>query len=329
MIRFGVHRIDQFPGKPLKPRDWLRWGHLDYRLLRTKIPPSETEIAVFEGVTFRMQLSSGIFRTTSPARFLELDEWLNPVLLRNFEAAATLDIQDWAASDCSTSARWHAKLKTAFPNCQLTASDLNTYIIEMLPENVRGVYILDATLGLLQYVREPFVLRIIPRETAWAPVNWVLARRARQRFDRLWRDAAIDPATIRFGQGEQEIRRAGILFRRIPLIHPSALALEQSCDSFRVWRHSVFDPAETPVDVIRTMNILNALYFDPPTLKRGAENVCRSLREGGIWMVGRTIREEPVLHHASVFRKAGDRFQLVERYNDKSEVEDAALAVRL
>ena len=329
MIRFGVHRIDQFPGKHPGPHDWLRWGHLDYRLLRTHIPPSEAEVAVFEGVTFRMQLSSGIFRTTSPARFRDLDEWLTPVLQRNAGAAAALDILDWAASDCSTSARWHASLKAAFPNCRLTASDLNVYIIEMIPRDARGVYILDAALGLLQYVQEPFVIRMVPPEPAWLAVNWMLARRARRRFERLWQDGQIDSAAIRFGPGQQEIRKGGFLFRRIPLIHPSALALEQSSHSFRICRHSVFDPAETPADVIRTMNILNAGYFDAPALKRGAENVCRSLRDGGIWIVGRTIREEPALHHVSVLRKSGGRFQLLERYNEKSEAEDAALAVGL
>lgn len=328
MIRLGVHRLEQFRGAGGGFAGWLRRGHLDYRLLRTGIPPSPLEIQAFEDITRRMQLSSGIFRTTSPSRFRDLNEWIAPVLASHFPGDMALDVRDWAASDCSTSVAWHAKLIDAFPKATLTASDLNVYLIEM-PMKDGGSYILDAGLGLLQYVVPPLVIRLKPPESPWLAVNWLLARRARARFEQIWHSNGIQEEAIRFTPGVDEVRQGDLVFLRIPLIHPMAVALERGTPSFRIERHSIFERAEKPAQAIRTMNILNKAYFEPAMLERGARNVWESLEPNGLWIVGRTVQEEPTIHHASILIKKEDRFEVVDRHLEKSEIEDLALAVRM
>jgi len=327
MLRLGVHRLDQYHGAGGGLPTWVRRGHLDYRLLRTGIPASPLEVAVFEDITRRMQLSSGIFRTTSPGRFRDLDEWITPVLARHFDAKMALDVRDWAASDCSTSVAWHEKLTAAFPKATLTASDLNIYLIEMRGDT-GGSYILDAALGLLQYVAPPFVIRLRPPESPWLAVNWLLARLAGARFARLSRRHGIKEEAIQFAPGVDEVRQGDLVFRRIPLVHPMAATLEHEAPSFRIRKHSIFERAETPADVIRTMNIFNRSYFDPAMLTLGAHNVWESLKPGGLWIVGRTIQEEPVIHHASILVNTTDGFSVVDRHIEKSEIEDLALVVR-
>jgi hypothetical protein len=328
MIRLGVHRLDQYRGAGKGLKGWLRRGHLDYRLLRTSIPASPLEVEVFEDITRRMQLASGIFRTTSPARFRDLNEWITPILASHFAPETALDVRDWAASDCSTSVAWHAALKMAFPDAVLTASDLNVYLIEMPIDGTRS-YILDAGLGLLQYAAPPLVIRMVPPESPFLAMNWLLARRARSRFDSLWRERGIDGDAIRFKPGVEELRQQQTVFRRIPLIHPTAVALERQTPSFRIERHSIFERAETPAQVIRTMNILNNSYFDPPMLERGARTVWESLQPDGLWIVGRTVQEEPTIHHASILMRKDKGFELVARHIEKSEIEDLALAVQM
>jgi hypothetical protein len=276
MIRFGVHRLDQYRGADGGFAAWLRKGHVDYRLLRTGIPPSPLEITIFEDIMRRMQLSSGIFRMTSPSRFRDLNEWITPILAAHFKEGMALEVQDWAASDCSTSVAWHGKLKAAFPKATLTASDLNVYLIEM-PIDGGGAYILDAGLGLLQYVAAPLVIRIVPPESTWMAVNRLLARRAQARFEQLWRERGIKGEAVRFEPGVDELRQGNTVFRRIPLIHPMAVALERETPSFRIDRHSIFERAGKPAQVIRTMNILNNGYFEPAMLERGARTVWESL----------------------------------------------------
>jgi hypothetical protein len=77
------------------------------------------------------------------------------------------------------------------------------------------------------------------------------------------------------------------------------------------------------------MNILNVTYFDRDRLSLAARNVWHSLKPSGIWIVGRTLEEDPPLHHASVLIRTGEGFRLMERHVEKSEVEDLVLALRL
>ncbi len=114
--------------------------------------------------------------------------------------------------------------------------------------------------------------------------------------------------------------------RKIPLIHPDAEAFRARDGRFSIERHSVFSALEQPVDVIRSMNIFNRIYFPPERLTEGARAVWRSLKSGGWWIVGRTWRESPPSSDVSIFEKEPGGFRLVKRYGEGSEIESIALA---
>jgi hypothetical protein len=75
------------------------------------------------------------------------------------------------------------------------------------------------------------------------------------------------------------------------------------------------------------MNILDPGYCTAAMIERAGHSVFDTLFPGGLWVLGRTMQDDPPLHHVSVLVKTDTGFRLLERYNEKSEVEDLALAV--
>ena len=325
MFKLGVYREDQYE-QTSGFTAWLRRNRVSYQLLRTSTPPSPAEIARFEELSRQILMPSGVYRMTTPQRFRDFNQFLNRILRRHFGPVA-LNVHDWAASDCGTSAAWFLSLTEQFPQATLTASDLNLYLTEArLTEG--GTYIFDANGAPLQYIKPPFVIRMSPPEPRLLLGNRLLQAGAEARLARLRAQGELKVAELEF-QGNEELRRGPFVFRKISMIHPTAEALRQATRAFAIQRHSIFDPLAEPGDVIRTMNILNVAYFDRDRLSLAARNVWRSLKPSGIWIVGRTIEENPPLHHASVMIRTTQGFQLLERHVEKSEVEDLALALRL
>jgi hypothetical protein len=288
-------------------------------------PPSPVEVRLFESLTKDLQLRGGVYRTTSQARFRDLDSWLTPLLARHFDGATAFDAQDWAASDCLASLAWHDELIATFSRLRLIASDVTLHLIEM--QVAEGSYVFEAGADVLQFCSPPFVIRLNPAESSSLIVNRLLARRAVARLARLRHSLDVDPAAVEFPDGVDEVQRGGLTFRKIPLVHPAIAARAHATESFRVQSHSVFQRANEPAHVIRTMNILNAGYFSAEMLTHAARSVFQTLFPGGLWILGRTMQDDPPLHHVSVLVKTETGFRLLERYNEKSEVEDLALAV--
>lgn len=327
MLKLGVWRLDQHPALRHSPLGWLRSNHVDYRLLRTSQPPTPAAIAVFEDIMRDLRLPSGVFRTTEAGRFRELDLWVTPILQSHFPDAAPLLVYDWAVSDAITSVAWHNQLIRAFPSLRFTASDLHLYLLEMrVPDG--GSFILETSGAALQYVRPPWVIRLDPPEPPWLVVNNSLARRARASLRELLEQHHIDPARIEFPPGVETVDRGPLQFAQIPFVHPEALALSQTTSTFRIVRHSVFEPSAEKAHVVRTMNIFNPGYFDTARLQLGAHSVWHSLVTGGLWIVGRTVDSKTGQHRLSVLRKTVDRFEVEARFHEKSEIEDLALSVR-
>jgi hypothetical protein len=328
MLKLGISRLDQHPAAGSVPMAWLRANHVDYRLLRTSQPPSPAAIAVFEDIMRDLRLPSGVFRTTQADRFKELDAWVTPILQSHFADASPLIVFDWAVSNAITSVAWHKQLIKAFPNLRFTASDLHLYLLEMrVPDG--GSFILESSGAALQYVRPPWVIRLDPPEPWWLVVNGALARRARERLGSLLEQQHIDPSRVEFPPGVETVNYGPVQFAKIPFLHPEALALSQSASSFRIVRHSVFEPAPEKAHVVRTMNIFNPGYFDTARLELGARSVWHSLVTGGLWIVGRTVDSATGQQRLSILRKSVDRFELECRFHEKSEIEDLALAIRL
>jgi hypothetical protein len=332
MLKLGILEAACYRGQARGPLGWLRRNRFAYTLLKTSLPPKPEEIEVFERIMQQMKLTSGVYRTTARNRFVNLDEWAQPILERRMHGQDNIQIEDWAASACVTSLEWHQRLARGFSRFLLTASDLNLYLVA-LEVPCDGTYVLETGGGLLQYIRPPFVIRMEPPEPRLLAVNRIIGHWARRRLDRIWHELGarpdIEPALLTLPEGVDEKPVGAMRLSKLPLVHPEALALANaSPGSFAIRNHSVFTVAPQAVDVVRTMNILNRSYFDAARLQEGARSIWSSLRPGGIWIVGRTVREQPPDHQASLFEKTAEGFRLLERFGAPSEIEDLALGLR-
>ena len=205
-----------------------------------------------------------------------------------------------------------------FPGARFSASDLTLFLLEV-EVNQGEAFIFEPNGNLLQYVRPPFVVRIQPPEPNLLLVNSLIHRYAAKKFQQLkarWNfpDEWVNSKAPEYQEGS-------LLFRKIPLIHPKALAFRRKCDRFSIGRHSAFEPLDQPVHVIRTMNIFNLNYFSRSDLATGVRAVFNSLVEGGVWIVGRTHEGKHLQHDVSGFVKQKDRFTLLDRYGRGSEID--------
>ncbi len=325
MFKFGIFRLEDYrpESTSLSGRfAWMLTRHrISLQLLRTGIPASPREIIVFEALMQGLRLNSGIYRTTFHNRFRDLDPFVNEILARRFSPAAALEVHDWAASDCLTSSEWAASLLALFPNARLTASDLTLFLVEVTWNG--HALIQERDMKPLQYLSPPFLVYVNRPEQRPRFLTRLLIRRAQSAIAELqstliipeeWLDSASDTLSI----GPYRLRK-------LPMVHPAAAALRARNGRFTILRHSAFDMLPQPVDVIRSMNIYNISYFDSAQLAAGARAVWRSLRPGGLWIVGRTWQEQPPSHNVSIFEKTNSGFELVRRYGEGSEIESIVL----
>ncbi len=162
MFKLGVFSLEDYSPQPSGIFGRLRWtlvrNRLSLQLLRTSIPASSQEIAVFEALMQGLRLNSGVYRTTFHGRFRNLDPFVNELLVERFSSTAQLEIQDWAASDCLTSSEWAASLLPLFPNARLEASDLTLFLIEV---NFGEHTVIQERDGqLLQYISRSFLINV-------------------------------------------------------------------------------------------------------------------------------------------------------------------------
>jgi hypothetical protein len=109
---------------------------------------------------------------------------------------------------------------------------------------------------------------------------------------------------------------------KILLVHPEARLLADRESRFLIRHHSVFLPLAKLVQAIRTMNVLNLSYFQKQDIIAGAAAVHSSLTDGGVWILGRTRKEDPTDRNCvTLFEKRNDRFVVLRRINGGSEVE--------
>jgi hypothetical protein len=328
----------------LKPGVWKRatflasppvgaGGRLLHRLAHSRVSlhllgipdaPSPEDIALFEKLMPHVRLSSGVYRTTYRQRFRTLNPIVNNLLRQSFAPSDNVHVEDWAASDCLTSAEWAEELFPLFPHLDFTASDLLLFLVEVRKKGHSSRFIVEPDGTPLQYVRPPFVLRLGQPESKIFFLNWLLARRARRSWNRL-RTSLQLPRSSSLSD-EFVDSQNGFELRKLPVIHPEALRLAKRREGFSVRSHSAFDTSSQPCQVIRTMNIYNRAYFSEERLREGVGAVLGSLANEGIWIVGRTIDEAATSHNVTIFRKQDSgHLAVVERIGEGSEIEGLAV----
>jgi hypothetical protein len=291
-----------------------------YGILRVPRPPSPADVSTFENITRLLQLSNGIYRTTYRGRMAGLDEKTCQVLKAHFPADKKIRVEDWGAADCLTTSEFAGNLWRDFPQAEIVATDLHFHLIEARHDWL-GTIVFEEDGQPLQGVRPPFVISLSAKASPVYVVNRMLFAAFHGLAKRAWTSAAsaqwkdvVDNRVFDIGSWHVQ---------RIPLIHPEVLELAANNSRFRFRRHSVFETAPEPVDLIRTMNLLNRSYFSEAQLNRGIVAIHRSLHEGGIWIVGRTREQSSRReHHASMWQKRGGAFHLIERIREGSEIDD-------
>src|SRR3954451_1706295 len=208
-------------------------GRLFYSLAHTRVslhllaipdPPTSEDVALFEKLMPHVRLSSGVYRTTYRQRFRTLNPPVNNLLRQSFSPSQNLRVEDWAASDCLTSAEWAEELFPLFPHLEFVASDLVLFLLEVKKKGSPKRFILEPDGTPLQYVSPPFVVRLSQPEPKLFLLNWLLARKARRVWNRV-RSSIQLPSSSSLGEAGAVGNANGFEIRRLPLIHPEALAL--------------------------------------------------------------------------------------------------------
>jgi len=308
MLRIGIWRADQ--DTPAQRR-WRR-GSIAASILAEDACAAPGR---FERIMQQISLSNRVARTTFAGRFVAFNESVQICLETVFRADQELTVEDWAVSSGTTASKWYQRLMAGFPRVRFTASDAELYLVEA--RHGDDVFILQPDGTPIQYVRPPFVVSLVHKHRWLYPVNRFVQARALREWMRIasqleipeWQDFSGPAVSI---QGAFELRR-------LPLMHPSVLALRS--EAFQIRRHSVFTALSSPVDLIRTMNILNRAYFSEAQLREAVEAVDRSLKPGGVWIVGRTVNEQPPEHEATVYRKHASGWEPLLRIGTGSEIE--------
>jgi hypothetical protein len=330
MLKLGVWKPEQFYSDP--PRGLQR--SLYYRLSRSRVSlqllreseRASSGIALFERLMPHVQLSNGIWRTTFEQRFLQLDLEVNRVLRECFSPQQPITVEDWAASTCLTSCEWAESLFPIFPRLHFAASDRELFFVEVEQKNSGEIFVAEPDGRPLQYIRPPLVIRMQPPEPWLLPINRLFYLRALRR----WRPAAktwpLPDTWLADASSAAPLDRSVYRFRKLPLIHPRALILARTDTRFSIRRHSVFDAAPSRCHAIRSMNILNKAYFSDSHITAAARCVIDSLHPGGIWIVGRTIRDNPSAHDVSIFRKPpSGAIEVIAQIGAGSEIQDIVL----
>src|SRR5580698_1754884 len=152
-----------------------------YSLLKISPPSTPVDVARFETVIRTVRLSTGICRTTYPARFDDLDAVAQLVMKRNYSADQELDMHDSAASDGLLSVHWAERVHAAFPGARMTASDVTLYLTEALAESGE-LYIMEPSGRPIQYTRPPFVVSMDIPESRLYPLNVLVRAWGRRRL---------------------------------------------------------------------------------------------------------------------------------------------------
>lgn len=313
MLQFGIYTPQQFDVLGFKRR--LMGSRISYSLLDIGDDPSPGDILRFEDVCFTMRFSNGTFRTSFRKRFTEIDDRVGDLLSRLYGNDEPLLFEDRAASHALTAFEWAQNLLTRFPRARFEASDLMLRLVRLhLPGGCSYICEPDGT--ALQVIDPPFVLPIYHRGRRNLPINQLLAKRYKRRFDLL----QLPEGWVEAGSTEL------YTVQPISLIHPEARTFERHEPRFRVLRRSVFDRSGSPCHALRTMNILNRSYFNEIQLREAVKIAFTNVVPGGIWIVGRTT-EDTFKNHGSILRRGERQWEIVERFGNGSEIENLAMEV--
>jgi hypothetical protein len=298
---------------------WWRRGLIAANMLPTNPHASSEELDRFERIILQLRLSDGTFRATIRNRLAAIDEKVGSILPSIFPLNSNLLVEDWAVSSGITAAEWFQSLQQLYPNITFTASDRVLYLVEAQLKNERGAFIVEPGGEAIQYIRAPFVVSLSEMQHPFYFINRSVQRRAIRKWRQISRDLRVPAAWEHVNGSSQTLSLDKLVLRRLPLIHPQVM--EMRSEHFLIKQHNIFTPLSKPVHVIRTMNVLNRSYFTASRLQSAADAIRQSLYSSGLWIVGRTVKDNPPDHEVTIVQKTRCGWETVLRIGKGSEME--------
>ncbi len=205
------------------------------------------------------------------------------------------DIVDVGASDGTTSVELVSKLR-----------DFSSYTIADLYLTVTGRRA-GRWAAFYDSSGEPILL-VGRRLVAWPGLSRPVARLARPVLRRLAERADAE---------------------EVLLLNPATRALLAADPRVGYRVHDVFEVYDgPPPDLIKVANLLRRLYFSDADIERGLRALLGSLPDGGHLLLVDNPRIAGIDERAGLYRRTGDRFELVAQTEHPTEVDDLVRAVR-
>jgi len=263
-----------------------------------------TERAFFAGLLLR----NGVYKTTEEHR---MDSVL-PMIVGSARALAArpLRVLDVACSSGVTTVELHKSFADAGFEVETVGTDLT----------LEADYVVRDDGAALLFDSRGAVLQV--ELGAWAS-PW----RFRPR-DLMWQTPRVARAKALIAREAEAFRAArhgavpGYEATRVTLLAGATLAEP----AVRFVEEDILEPvAEGPFDLVRVANLLTRGAFDPDTLRRMVTLVAGRVAPGGLLLILRSHGSPPV-HHGTLFRLRGTRFEEAERIGEGSEVAALVLA---
>lgn len=265
----------------------------------------------------------GTYKQTARQRFPELDQRLCQIVGSLDHGPEPTSVHDIACSSGITTCELYDAMTASGIAFSLTGSDHFTHVFVV---NLRGspwTTVLDANVCPLQFIGLGFVLS--SPESKWDLVNrgllYALQRRLAPKSVALVRAHAGDLSE--YAPWHWTDITGSI--ERIPLLDLACLSKAREAGNLIFKKQSVFDRITPPVHLVRAMNILNLGYFGRDLLSEACRSIRDGMREGGLFLVGRSHEESDGKARASFFVKESEHFVLLEHFNGGSEIADVVL----
>jgi len=262
------------------------------------------ERAFFAGLLLR----NGVYKTTEEHRM----DSLFPMIVGHARALAAqpLRVLDIACSSGVTTVELHRAFVGAGFEVETVGTDL-TLEADYVVRDDGAAFLFDSRGAVLQV-----------ELGAWAS-PW----RFRPR-DLMWHTSRVARARALIAREAEAFRAArhggvpGFDAKRVALLAGAALAEP----AVRFVEEDILEPAaEGPFDLVRVANLLSRGAFDPDTLRRMVSLVLARVAPDGLLLILRSHGSPPV-HHGTLFRRRGTRFEEAERIGEGSEVAALVLA---
>jgi len=315
MLKIGICTV--MDDTPL--HRWWRRGLIAANMLPTNPHASSAELDRFERIIAQLRLSNGTVRTTARNRLAAVDKRVGSILPSIFPLNTNLLVEDWAVSSGITAAEWFQSLQQTYSNVTFTASDRILYLVEARLKNEPGTFIVEPGGEPIQYIRAPFVVSMTEMQHPVYLINRSVQRRAMREWKDISRNFRVPASWDDVNGSSHTLSLDELVLRRLPLIHPQVM--EMRSEHFRIKQHNIFTRLSQPIHVIRTMNILNRSYFTLAQLGSAADAIWQSLHSGGLWIVGRTVTDNPPQHEVTVLQKNPHGWEALFRIGKGSEME--------